>query len=251
MRFAVVMAKSVSCFCVYELPRRIVEYHPKLILESPIIMDTKVGLDYVEQYAPGGYLFLMGLYNKTDPTTLNPLNVLTTYPMEMVQDYAKKGLTDKHPNVEIAHNYRGWFSWNEASEKFPETDWGPMLDLIEDHGIKASEIHTYIMEINGWVSILEMIGPVMSQATKLGIQTFAATEFLIESQKYKSDTQLSDDDKRLLKFLADGALYKQIEGEMGVSTDTINRRVKRLKEQLGANTPAHMVAMSLRSGIIT
>lgn len=214
-------------------------------------MDQKSGLDFINQQAPGGYLFLMGLYNKTDPNTLNPLKVLTTYPVDLVQDYGSRGLTDTHPNVQIAQNYRGWYSWDEGPAKFPEQNWAPILQLLEDHAIKPSDIHTLIMEINGWVSILELIGPRPPEAIKLNLQTFVATEFLIESQKYKSDAQLSASDKKLLSLLADGALYKQIENELGISTDTINRRVKRLKEKLGANTPAHMVAMSLRGGIIT
>ena len=61
---------------------------------------------------------------------------------------------------------------------------------------------------------------------------------------------LSEMERELLADLANGLPYKEIAHRQGVSTETIKKRLERIRDLLGARNSVQAVAIATRRGLI-
>jgi DNA-binding CsgD family transcriptional regulator len=67
---------------------------------------------------------------------------------------------------------------------------------------------------------------------------------------YEEDTLLTQQEKNVLKYLADGLSSKMITDRMGITENTIANHRKNMLRKTNTKNVAQLIAFSIRNGII-
>jgi DNA-binding NarL/FixJ family response regulator len=70
------------------------------------------------------------------------------------------------------------------------------------------------------------------------------------ARDHAEEPRLTPQQERVLELAADGLTYAQIGTRLHVSESTVRFHVQRLKEKLGVNTKAELIAIAIRSALI-
>ena len=66
----------------------------------------------------------------------------------------------------------------------------------------------------------------------------------------RTDYELSEREKEVLKLLADGNSYKMIAGKLAITYFTVNAHLKKIYEKLQVHSAGEAVAMALRQKLV-
>ena len=101
----------------------------------------------------------------------------------------------------------------------------------------------------GWVFISGEVPPRWSERAVQGsLVPLMAQEAAQLLRDPSVSPALAADDERLARLLARGKTLESIAAEFGVTRRSIDRRVRRLREQLGVGTTAELALQLARTG---
>lgn len=193
--------------------------------------------------APMGYSLVIHV------RSLTPEHYVSTYPERWVEIYTERQYAMFDPVNLWARTHSGRIRWSEV----PVEKLSPAGTLIMDHareyglnygcGVSRSRIEEY-----GTLSCLfcaredrELTDGELDEVEGIFKQLLASIE---------AARPLSETERAILSDLANGLPYKEVAHRQGVSTETIKKRLERIRDLLGARNSVQAVAIATKRGLI-
>ncbi|MTH66652.1 hypothetical protein GL284_20615 [Paracoccus sp. DK608] len=193
--------------------------------------------------APMGYSLVIHV------RSLTPEYYVSTYPEGWVEIYTERQYAMFDPINLWARTNSGRTRWSEVQVENYSPASGLIMERARDYGlnygcgVSRSRIDEY-----GTLSCLfcaredrELSDSELDEVESIFNQLLAAVE---------AARPLSDIERAILSHLAHGLPYKEIAHLQGVSTETIKKRLERIRELLGARNSVQAVAIATKRGLI-
>ena len=193
--------------------------------------------------APLGYTIVIHI------RSLTPEYYVWTYPPKWISIYTERQYALFDPVNIWARTNSGRARWSDIRVENYSPASRLIMDLAREHGlIYGCCISRNRMDETGTLSCLfcaredrEMSDGEIDEAESIFKQLLAAVE---------AARPLSEMERELLADLANGLPYKEIAHRQGVSTETIKKRLERIRDLLGARNSVQAVAIATRRGLI-
>lgn len=193
--------------------------------------------------APMGYTLVIHV------RSLTPEHYISTYPERWVSLYTERQYAMFDPVNLWARTHSGRIRWSQVQVE----NYSPASGLIMEHAREhllnfGCGVSRSLIEDFGTLSCLfcaredrELTDGELDEVEGIFNQVLAAVE---------ATRPLSDNERAILSDLAHGLPYKEIAHRQGVSTETIKKRLERIRALLGARNSVQAVAIATKRGLI-
>lgn len=215
------------------------------------IPDFQITEAEIRKHALSGFGILVNLRN------LSPEFFYSTYPEKWQDIYTRNAMVVHDPVVQWAVVNTGWKRWSEINFLGRPANEMAVMRRAKEFGLEYGMIASIRRQDRSGKMRRSLFGAARpdreftEEEAGLLLGLFQKMlEQLVGPSQSEEDHMVSESDIEILRRLAEGQKQDEVASGMGLSVETVSKRVRKIKETWGTRTLAATIATAFQRGVL-